>query len=190
MSPDPEDYLPHSMVHGPIAASPRFRGRSKGGFYGDVVEELDWGVGEIVKTVDRLGLTEKTMILFTSDNGGVVRNDPPDYGTSNVRPLRGHKNTTWEGGHRVPFIVRWPGTVAEGEVCEQMALSVDFLPTIARFAGTTEPQDRIIDGVDARAQWLGEKGARSPHDAYFYYFNNDLHAVRSGEWKLHVKRPD
>ena len=183
-------YIPHSMPHGPIAASPRFRGRSAGGFYGDVIEELDWSVGEIIGAVDRLGLTEKTMILFSSDNGGVVRPDATGYGSSSCGPLRGRKGTTWEGGHRVPFIVRWPGAVPAGRVCAEMALSMDILPTVARFAGTTEPRDRIIDGMDARDLWLGVEGAKTPHESYFYFSNEEIHAVRSGDWKLHVRRPD
>lgn len=111
-------YVPHPMPHRPIAASPDVRGKSAGGLYGDAIEELDWSVGEIVTAVDRLGLKEKTIILFSSDNGGVVQAAPKEYGSSSCLPLRGRKATTWEGGHRVPFIVRWPGTVPAGRVCE------------------------------------------------------------------------
>ncbi len=183
-------YVPLNMPHGPIAASPRFRGRSKGGFYGDVIEEIDAAMGELTRTIDRLGLAEKTIILFTSDNGGVVRPGDEEYGTASSGPLRGRKGTTWEGGHRVPFLVRWTGTVPAGEVCEEVVTSMDILPTVARFAGTTEPQDRIIDGLDVRDLWLGKKGAKSPRESYLYYSNEDLHAVRGGDWKLHVQRPD
>lgn len=183
-------YVPLAMPHTPIAASPRFRGKSAGGFYGDVIEEIDAAVGKLAAAIDRLGLKEKTMIIFTSDNGGVVRAGDAAYGSSSNGPLRGQKATTWEGGHRVPFIVRWPGTVPAGAVCAEMTVAMDLLPTIARFAGTTEPPDRIIDGKDARALWLGEPGAKSPRESYLYYSNEDIHAVRGGDWKLHVKRPD
>lgn len=183
-------YVPLNMPHGPIAASPRFRGRSAGGFYGDVIEEIDDAMGQLTRAIDRLGLSEKTMILFTSDNGGVVRPGGDGYGTSSSGPLRGRKATTWEGGQRVPFLVRWPGSVPAGAVCEEVVTSMDILPTVARFAGTTEPKDRIIDGKDVRDLWLGKDGAKSPHEAFYYYQNDDLHAVRSGDWKLHVQRPD
>lgn len=183
-------YVPHSMPHGPIAASPRFRGRSKNGFYGDVIEELDWGVGEIVRTIDRLGLSENTIVLFSSDNGGVLTPNAGDYGTSSVGPFRGMKARTWEGGHRVPFLVRWPDHVPEGRVCQEVTTSMDVLPTLAHFADAKVPDDRVIDGKDVSPLWLGEEGAKSPHEAYYYYGNDDLYAVRSGDWKLHVLRPD
>lgn len=183
-------YLPLAMPHGPIAASPRFRGRSRGGFYGDVIEEIDGAVGDVVAAVDRLGLSKKTMILFASDNGGVVRPVDDAYGTSSSGPLRGRKGTTWEGGPRVPFLVRWPGTVPAGAVCEEIVTAMDILPTVAGFADTAKPGDRIIDGKDIRDLWLGEDGAKSPHEAFYYYSNDDIHAVRGGDWKLHVQRPD
>jgi len=104
-------YVPHAMPHKPLAASPRFRGKSKAGLYGDVIEELDWSVGAIMDKIDSLGLKEKTIIMFSSDNGGVLVKNDPEYGSSFMGPLRGHKNTSWDGGHRVPFIVRWPGSV-------------------------------------------------------------------------------
>ncbi|MDZ7618583.1 MAG: sulfatase-like hydrolase/transferase [Patescibacteria group bacterium] len=183
-------YVPLSMPHMPLGASPRFRGRSAGGFYGDVIEEIDGAVGQFMAVIDRLGLTGRTLVLFTSDNGGVVRPGDDAYGTSSVGPLRGRKGTTWEGGHRVPLIVRWPGVVPAGAKCEEMAMLADILPTVARLAGTTEPQDRVIDGKDLRPIWLGQAGAKCPHDAFYYYNNEEIHAVRGGDWKLHVKRPD
>ena len=176
-------YLPHSMVHNPVHASDAFRGKSANGRYGDAVEEIDWSTGEIVKALQRLGIDEHTLIVFTSDNGAANR-----WGGSNA-PLSGFKGSTLEGGMREPCIVRWPGRIPAGRACDEMAITMDLLPTFARLAGTQPPTDRVIDGQDIWPLMAGEEGAQSPHEAFYYYRGASLEAVRSGKWKLHLPRP-
>ena len=178
-------YFAHMYVHLPIYVPGRFMSESQNGRYGGAVACVDWSVGVLRHELERLGLTGNTLILFTSDNGSRVR----DEGGSNA-PLRGTKGTTWDGGQRLPFIATWPGAVPAGGTCGEIATSMDLLPTFARFAGTTAPQDRIIDGKDIAPLMLGDAGARTPHEAFFYYFKDNLAAVRSGPWKLHVSRGD
>lgn len=179
-------YLPHSMPHWPQYSSENFAGKSKNGKWGDAVEEIDWSTGEILGTLKKLGIDEKTVVVFLSDNGGPTR-----QGASN-KPLRGGKGTTWEGGHRVPMVIRWPRTIPADSVCHELATSMDLLPSFAQWAGTQAPTDRIIDGKDIRPLLLGAKGAPSPHKAYYYYHRGNLQAVRAGDWKLfvapHVRR--
>jgi arylsulfatase A-like enzyme len=175
-------YLPHTMPHNPVNSSPAFRGKSANGGYGDCVEEIDWATGEILKTLKKHDLDKKTLVIFTSDNGAASR-----WGGSNL-PLRGFKGTTWEGGMRVCCVMRWTGHVPAGGVCDEVASTLDILPTFAKLAGTSEPSDRPIDGNDIRPLILGEKGAKSPHKAFFYYRVSQLQAVRSGKWKLHLAR--
>jgi len=173
-------YLPHTMPHMPLHVSDAFRGRSANGLYGDVVEELDWSVGQILQTLRELDLAEKTLVVFTSDNGATG-----GKGRSNG-PLRGHKGTTWEGGQREPCIVWWPGNVPTGKTCDELTCTMDLLPTFARLAGTKPPDDRIIDGKDIWPLMAGQKAAKSPHEAFYYYQVDQLQAVRSGKWKLHL----
>jgi len=175
-------YLAHMYVHLPIYASEKFLKQSKNGPYGAGVQCVDWAMGVLFWELRRLGLDRNTLVVFTSDNGS-----RGDHGGSNA-PLRGGKGTTWEGGQRLPCIMRWPGQIPAGRVCSDVAASIDFLPTFAALAGTEAPTDRIIDGKDIRALMRGESGAASPHDAFFYYRCDDLDAVRSGKWKLHVSR--
>ncbi|MFO7973487.1 MAG: sulfatase [Candidatus Hydrogenedentota bacterium] len=176
-------YVPHSMPHVPLFVSDRFRGKSEGGLYGDVIEAIDWSVGEILGTLKKLGLDNDTLVLFTSDNG-------PWYSKGedggNATPWRAAKGTTYEGGMRVPCIVRWPGHIAAGLVSDEITSTMDIFPTFAHLAGAKVPQDRIIDGKDI---WpiLSEPGAKTPHEAFYYYFGNELHAVRSGNWKLRLE---
>jgi arylsulfatase A-like enzyme len=179
------------MVHVPLAVSDGFKGRSKRGLYGDAAEEVDWSVGQIVDALKRLGLDDNTMVVFTSDNGPWL-NKKEDGGCA--LPLREGKGTTHEGGVRVPMVVRWPGHVPAGTVCESAAMNMDLLPTLARLAGTTEPTDRVIDGKDIWPLMTAARGSRSPHDAIFYYRGNRLEAVRWRRWKLRLavvaeKRP-
>lgn len=201
-------YLAHSMPHTPIAASEAFEGRSEHGLYGDVVMELDWSVGQILDHLVSLGIDENTLVFFTSDNGPVVWEgtkggwvwSPEDDGRStrgeigyrsgSAGPLRGNKNTTWEGGMREPMLAWWPGKIPAGSICRELATTMDFLPTIARLAGAKIPDDRIIDGHDIRALLFDEPGAETPYVAFYYYKNDHLQAVRSGRWKLHVYRPE
>lgn len=173
-------YLPHTMPHTPLHVSDAFRGRSANGLYGDVVEELDWSLGQILQTLRELDLAEKTLVVFTSDNGATAQK-----GRSNG-PLRGHKGTTWEGGQREPCVIWWPGNVPTGKTCDELTCTMDLLPTFARLAGTKPPGDRIIDGKDIWPLMSGQKGAKSPHEVFYYYQVNQLQAVRSGKWKLHL----
>ena len=175
-------YLAHTMPHWPQYASENFAGKSKNGKWGDTVEEIDWSTGQIFAKLVELGIDDDTLVIFTSDNGGATR-----HGASNA-PLRGSKGTTWEGGHRVCFVARWPGHVPGGTSSDAMALSVDILPTFAALAGGEVPSDRVIDGKDIRRILLGGESEPTPHVAYYYYFMTHLNAVRSGRWKLHVAR--
>lgn len=173
-------YLPHNMVHNPLHASERFRSRSKNGRYGDAVEEVDWSTGEILRTLRELKIDDRTLVIFTSDNGAHRR-----FGGSNA-PLRGWKGSTWEGGQRVPCVMYWPGHIPPGLVCDEVASIMDILPTFAKLAGAEVPVDRIIDGRDIIPLMFGEPGSRSPYQAFFYYQIDQLQAVRSGRWKLHL----
>ena len=190
-------YIPHTMPHLRLAASEKFRGKSARGLYGDVIEELDYHSGRILKEVEALGLKEKTYVIFTSDNGPwfIDRHpklkDQRDEGGSHggdARPLRGHKTSAWEGGIRVPCIVWAPGRIPEGTVCQEIATTMDILPTLTSLAGGSVPDDRVIDGHDISNLFHGNKGARSPTKAFYYYLHTQLMAVRSGQWKLHLPR--
>ena len=173
-------YLPHAMPHNPVHASDEFRDTSDNGRYGDAVEEIDWSAGQILAALKALDLDEQTLVLFTSDNGAASR-----WGGGNS-PLRGWKGSTWEGGMREPCIVRWPGHVPAGTECDELACTMDLLPTFARLAGTKPPADRIIDGRDIWPLMSGRADAKSPHEAFYYYQMDQLQAVRSGKWKLHL----
>lgn len=174
-------YLAHSMPHVPLFASARFRGHSRAGLYGDVIEELDWSVGQVVATLRRLGLERNTLVIFTSDNGPWQL-----YGdhAGAKGPFRGAKASAFEGGVRVPFIARWPGRISRGRVSDVPLMTIDLLPTLARLAEAPLPE-RAIDGRDVWPLLCGTPGATNPHSAYgFWYNHNELHAVRSGAWKL------
>ena len=179
-------YLPHTMPHTPLAASERFKGKSARGLYGDVIEEIDWSVGEILKALKKHGLDERTLVIFTSDNGPWLQRK--EHGGSAL-PLRAGKGTTYEGGMRVPCIMRWPGEVPAGGSCREVAATIDVLPTLAALAGAEAPKDRIIDGKDIRPLLAGRPGAESPHEAYFYCAGKGVQAMRCGKWKLRVTRP-
>ncbi len=176
-------YLAHMYVHVPLFVPRRFLRQAENGGYGGAVECIDWVAEVLFFEIERLGLDENTVVIFTSDNGSRARGE----GGSNA-PLRGTKFTTWEGGQRVPFIVRWPGKVPAGKVCDEMITAMDLMPTLARLAGTTEPQDRVIDGKDISPLLLGEEGATTPHESFYYYRINNLEAVRKGKWKLHIAK--
>jgi arylsulfatase A-like enzyme len=177
-------YFAHMYVHLPLYAPQRFMKQSENGRYGAAVECVDWSVSVLLDELKRLGLDEQTLVVFTSDNGSRAR----DGGGSNA-PLRGTKGTTWEGGMRLPCIARWPGRIPAG-TCSEVATAMDFLPTFAALAGGRAPADRTIDGKDIRPLLFGEDGAKSPHQAFFYYFKDNLAAVRQGPWKLHVTHGD
>jgi arylsulfatase A-like enzyme len=173
-------YVPHIMPHVPIFASDRFRGKSNVGLYGDVIEELDWSVGQIVQTIDRLGLTDNTLIIFSNDNGPFL-----SYGThaGSGGPLREGKLTAFEGGVRVPTVMRWPKQIAAGRVCHTPLMTIDLLPTVCHLIGADLPK-QTIDGVDVSATLLNT-ATQDPHEALVFYSGEELHAVRVGKWKLH-----
>ena len=174
-------YLSHAMPHVPLGVSARFKGKSRRGLYGDVVMEIDWSVGQVLEALKRNGLDEKTMVVFTSDNGPWLI-----YGNhaGSAKPLREGKGTIWEGGHRVPFIARWPGKIQAGQVCNELVTMMDILPTVASLSGSQVLLDRKIDGHDIRPLLFGENGARTPYGGFFYYEKGELRAVQSGNWKL------
>jgi arylsulfatase A-like enzyme len=176
-------YLAHMYVHLPIYVPDRFMRETKNGRYGGAVACVDWACGVLMHELERLGLDSNTLMIFTSDNGSRNR----DEGGSN-KPLRGTKASTWEGGFRVPCLMRWPAKIEPGTVCSEMVFSMDFLPTLANIAGGTVPEDRVIDGRDITPLMYGEGDAASPHQAFFYYQGTELHAVRAGKWKLHARR--
>ena len=177
-------YLPHTMPHLPIHASEAFRGKSRRGLYGDVIEEIDWSVGQVLAALKACGVDEHTLVIFTSDNGPWMQFGPQG---GSAAPLRDGKGTIYEGGMREPCIMRWPGTIPAGAVCREVASTIDLLPTIARLAGAEPPGDRVIDGKDIRPLLFGEAGARSPHEAFYFYPKQETEpmAVRCGQWKFH-----
>ncbi len=185
-------YLAHMYVHTPIYVQPRFAAQSDNGAYGAAVESIDWATSVVLRELRSLGLEDNTIVIFTSDNGSLgnapvpVGGDGRPHGGSNA-PLRGAKAQTWEGGQRVPGIVRWPGRIAPGRVSNEIVLSMDLYPTLAALCGATIPADRTIDGRDI-SKILFDDSARSPHDAFFYYWMNDLEAIRVGRWKLHFSK--
>jgi arylsulfatase A len=176
-------YLAHMHVHVPIYTPAQFERESENGIYGAAVAAIDWSVNVIMDELKRQGIDEDTLVIFTSDNGSRAR----DEGGSNA-PLRGTKATTWEGGQRVPFVMRWPGHIPAGTVCREMATGMDVMPTLASIGGGAAPSDRIIDGHDISPLAFAEAGAVTPWDEFFYYKQNSLEAVRSGKWKLHVRK--
>ena len=177
-------YLPHTMPHVPLFVSDKFKGKSKQGLYGDVIMEIDWSVGQILKTLKQLGIDENTLVIFTSDNGPWLSKGA--HGGS-AKPLRDGKFATYEGGMREPCIMRWPGKIPAGAVCSKMATTMDFLPTFAKLAGAEVPTDRIIDGEDISALMMDPK-TKTTDRVLFYYFETQLGAVRAGPWKLIFER--
>lgn len=171
-------YLAHSMPHTPLHSGERFGGKSADGTYGDAVEEIDWSTGEILAALEKHGLDRRTLVVFTSDNGGVR--------PANNAPLSGTKGGTAEGSMRVPCIVRRPGLIPGGQECRALATMMDFFPTFARLAGSSAPSDRIIDGNDIRALMEKPEASKTPYEIFYYYYMGQLQAVRSGPWKLHL----
>jgi arylsulfatase A len=175
-------YLPHNMPHVPLHASEAFKGRSAAGLYGDVIEEIDWSVGEIIQAFERNGLDENTLMIFTSDNGPWL-----SYGKhgGSAGPLREGKGTTFEGGMRVPCVMRWPRCIEAGRVEHTIASTLDFLPTFVSLAGGRPPEDRVLDGEDIRAVLFGQ--GRRVHNVFHYFHQGRHQACRCGKWKL--KKP-
>jgi len=175
-------YVPHNMPHVPLFVSEKFKGKSKRGIYGDVIMEIDWSMGRILETLKRHGLDENTLVIFTADNGPWL-----SYGTHAgcALPLREGKGTMFDGGCREACIMRWPGRIPAGQVCRELAATIDVLPTIADILDVKLPAGRIIDGRSILPLLQGKPGAKTPHEAYYFYWGRSLQAVRSGNWKLH-----
>lgn len=167
-------YLAHTMPHVPLYVSERFEGRSEAGLYGDVVETLDWSMGELFAALERLRLDETTLVIFTSDNG--------PWWEGSAAPHRGRKGSSFEGGMRVPLIARWPGVIPAGGSTSAISMNIDFLPTLAGLAGAELPADRPIDGRDILPVLRGE--AASPHEYLLLYDGSWVAGVRSQDWKL------
>lgn len=176
-------YVAHNMCHVPLFVSDKFAGKTPRGLFGDVIEEIDWSVGEITKALARHQLDEKTLVIFTSDNGPWL-----NYGdhAGSAGPLREGKGTSWEGGIREPFIARWPSVIPAGITTSEPAMTIDLFPTIARLSGAKLPEHKI-DGLDIWPLLAAEPGAKCAHEAYtIYYADNELQAVTSGAWKLYL----
>lgn len=178
-------YLAHSMPHVPLYASDKFNGKSKRGLYGDVIMEIDWSVGEVMNALKKFKLEDNTLIIFTSDNGPWL-----SYGdhAGSAGIFREGKGTCWEGGTRVPCIMRWPGKIPKSTTSDAMFMTIDLLPTLTKLAGASLPTNRI-DGLDLWPLITAARGATNPHEGYaFYYENNQLQAVTSadGRWKLQL----
>lgn len=188
-------YIPHTMPHTKLDASSQFKGKSKRGLYGDVIEEIDFNVGRILDTIREHGLEKRTYVLFTSDNGPwLIKNKnhadgklPGDHGGS-AGMLRSGKVSTFEGGVRVPTILWGPGRVPEGTTCDKVASTLDILPTFASLCDASLPDDRVIDGENITHLFHGEFAKANPDKAFFYYLRVHLQAVRQGNWKLHLPR--
>jgi arylsulfatase A-like enzyme len=180
-------YLAHNMPHVPLGVSDKFRGKSAGGLYGDVIEELDWSLGEIMKTLKQLDLDENTLLVFMSDNGPWIEEKIGDHAGS-ADPLRGAKAMSWEGGPRVPCIMRWPGKIPAGKTSDALITTMDLMPTFSILAGAPLPKHLTLDGKDLTPLITGET-EQSPHGYYYYYCYTHLHAVRDARWKLVLPRP-
>ena len=173
-------YMAHSMVHVPLAVSDKFKGKSQQGMFGDVVMEIDWSVGQILNALEKNGIADNTLVIFTSDNGPWI-----NFGNhaGSTAGLREGKGTSFEGGQRVPCVMIWPGQIKGGEVCNKIASTIDVLPTLAAIAGAPLPEKKI-DGVNILPLLKGKKDA-NPRDVFYYYYQrNSLEGVRKGNWKL------
>lgn len=176
-------YLAHLHPHLPHITPQRFQQQARNGAYGAAVEYIDWSTDVLLRELEHLGLEENTIVIFTSDNGSRVAGE----GGSND-PLRGTKRTNFEGGVRVPCLVRWPGHVPAGSTSAAVTSAMDLLPTLAHLAGAELAEDRVRDGHDISALWQDPEHTPSPHTVLPYYWGHDLEAVRKGDWKLHVLR--
>ncbi|MCP5535325.1 MAG: sulfatase [Akkermansiaceae bacterium] len=186
-------YMPHTMPHIPLYASPKFEGKSDAGLYGDCIEEIDWSVGQIRKQLAELELTGNTLIIYTSDNGPwhfkqnatdkVKGNKNRKIGGS-AKPLRGYKFEHWEGSMREPTVMCWPGQIPQDKTCAELASTIDLLPTIAAITGAPLPEKKI-DGASILPLMQGQENAKSPHSAFFYR----THGVRTDRWKLIKPNP-
>ncbi len=173
-------YLAHSMVHVPLGVSEKFRGKSEQGMYGDVVMEVDWSVGQVMSKLEKHGLDDNTLVIYTSDNGPWL-----NFGNhaGSARPLREGKGTAFEGGMRVPTVMRWPGHIPAGTECTKLASTIDILPTLATITGANLPEKKI-DGVNIRPLMKGDS-EMNPRDVFYCYYGAELRAIRWKQWKLY-----
>lgn len=171
-------YLAHMYVHVPLFIPRQFLDRSRNGAYGGAVACIDWAMGMIDAELDRLGIKEETLVIFTSDNGSRAR----DEGGSNA-PLRGTKGQTWEGGQRVPCLMRWPGRIAAGTTCTGIASAIDLFATLAEIAGAPLPANTRLDSISLAEAILHGRPTR--REVFAFYQGGNLEAVRVGDWKLH-----
>ncbi|MDP2115508.1 MAG: sulfatase-like hydrolase/transferase, partial [Bacteroidota bacterium] len=178
-------YLAHSMPHVPLAVSEKFKGKSEQGMYGDVIMEIDWSVGEIMKALEKNGLDKNTLVIFTSDNGPWLNFG--NHAGSNGG-LREGKGASFEGGQRVPCIMKWPGKIQEGTICNKLSSTIDILPTVAEITKSPLPEKKI-DGVNILPLLLGDENANPRESFLYYYRKNSLEAVRKGDWKLVFAHP-
>ena len=167
-------YLASTSPHKPLIPSADFAGKSQAGAYGDVVEELDWGVGQLMSLLKRKGLSENTLIIFTSDNGPFPEGSPGG--------LRGGKGTAWEGGYRVPFIASWPGHIQENSESSAMSMNIDIAPTLVKIAGAKNISTSVIDGKDIFSVLKGSQ--QSPHEVLYFFNNERIAALRTKKWRL------
>ncbi|MCK9618440.1 MAG: sulfatase [Lentimicrobiaceae bacterium] len=178
-------YLAHSMTHVPLAVSYKFKGKSEQGMFGDVMMEIDWSVGEIMKALEKNGLDKNTLVIFTSDNGPWL-----NFGNhaGSTGGLREGKGSSFEGGQREPCLMKWPGHIAAGTICNKLASTIDILPTLAAITTATLPEKKI-DGVNILSLLLGDDNANPRETFLYYYRKNSLEAVRKGNWKLVFAHP-
>jgi len=178
-------YLAHSMTHVPLAVSAMFKGKSEQGLFGDVMMEIDWSVGQIMKALEKNGLEKNTLVIFTSDNGPWL-----NFGNhaGSTGGLREGKGNSFEGGQREPCLMRWPGHIAEGTICNKLASTIDILPTLAAIINSPLPEKKI-DGVNILPLLLGDENANPRESFLYYYRKNSLEAVRKGTWKLVFAHP-
>ena len=178
-------YLAHSMCHVPLAVSGKFKGKSQQGLFGDVIMEIDWSVGEIMKALDQNGLTKNTLIVFTSDNGPWL-----NFGNhaGSAGGLREGKGASFEGGQREPCIMKWPGHIPEGTICNKLASTIDLLPTFAEITGSDLPKKKI-DGVSILSLLKGDPNANPRENFLYYYRKNNLEGIRKDNWKLVFAHP-
>ena len=173
-------YFSHNYPHTPYKSGAKFKGSSKDGVRGDVIQELDWGIGEIFKALKANGILENTMVIFSSDNGPVKQ--------VYAQPYSGTKYVSLEGGHRVPFIVNWKGGIKEPAVVDVSVNAMDLFPTLSDLIGAAVPTDRVYDGVSLTPLFSGKAITRSAEEPFYYYNCENLQAVRVGDWKLHLPR--
>jgi len=186
-------YVPLTAPHTPIAPSPHFIGKSGAGWYGDYVAEVDWTVGQIIASLERQGIMENTLVIFTSDNGSPQRDGSnmngetgsvKRFGHDPSRPWRGMKSDAWEGGHHIPFVIRWPGKVPPGEITSQPFILVDLMRTLASLTDLTIPANMATDSYDFAEVFLGKHLDRPVRDHLIHHSGNGVFAIRMGEWKL------